>query len=72
MRTKIKLDTFTDINEFVAAVNPVEGKVTVEDEEGHCVNAKSLLGMMYASGEFKEKYVVSETDITYAILKFII
>ena len=72
MRTKIKLDTLTDVIEVIAAVNPLEGKITVEDDEGHCVNAKSFLGMRYASGEFKEKYVVSETDITYAILKFII
>lgn len=71
-RNEIRLDTLSDVNEFVRIVTTIEGKVTVEDGEGHCVDAKSLLGMMYASGEFTHKYAVSEKDISVAILKFLI
>ena len=71
-RNEIRLDTLTDIHEFIKLVSTVSGKVSVEDDDGNRVNGKSLLGMMYASGEFPHKYVVSDTDISGLILKFII
>ena len=71
-RNEIRLDTITEINELVNIASSIEGRVTIEDGNGHCVNAKSLLGVMYASGEFERKYIVSERDITYAILRFIV
>ena len=71
-RNEIRLDTISDINEFIRLITPFACSITVEDGDGHCVNAKSMLGMMYASGEFSHKYVVSEKDISGVILKFII
>ena len=61
----------SDINEFVAITTKCNGRIVVKDDEGHCVNAKSLLGMMYAM-EFKELYVESEENIYREISKFIV
>ncbi len=71
MKNKIRLDTMSDINEFVAITTKCNGRIVVKDDEGHCVNAKSLLGMVYAM-EFKELYVESEENIYREISKFIV
>ena len=61
----------SDINEFVAITTKCNGRIVVKDDEGHCVNAKSLLGMMYAM-EFKELYIEAEENIYREISKFIV
>ena len=71
MNNKIRLDTMSDINEFVAITTKCNGRIVVKDNEGHCVNAKSLLGMVYAM-EFKELYIESEENIYREISKFIV
>lgn len=71
MKNKIRLDTMSDINEFVAITTKCNGRIVVKDNEGHCVNAKSLLGMVYAM-EFKELYIESEENIYREISKFIV
>lgn len=71
MRNKIRLDTMKDINDFVAATTKLPGKIVVTDNEDHRVNAKSLLGMVYAL-EFQEMYVESEENIYFAIRQFIV
>lgn len=58
-RVKINLATLSDIKEFVNIADTIQQEVCLEDNEGHKVSAKSLLGCMY-SVEFKETYVTSE------------
>ena len=66
VRARIRLDTMASVADFVRQLNS-DGSVykyTVEDFEGkHRVNARSYLGMIYASAEFGEHmYFVNETD----------
>ena len=65
-RTRIRLETNKDVVDFVSQLN-ADGsidKYIVEDEEGNCrVNARSYLGMVYASAEFYGKlYLINETE----------
>lgn len=67
---KIELVTTTDIVNFVNIATTIEGKVKLLDDEGFCVNGKSLLGAM-ASVEWDSLYVESENDIYSKIEKYI-
>lgn len=58
-RVKVNLVTLSDIKEFVTIADTIQQEVCLEDDEGHKVSAKSLLGCMY-SVEFKDTYVTSE------------
>ncbi len=69
VKYKIELVTTSDIVEFVNAVSDAKGYVKLMDDEGFCVNGKSLLGAM-ASIEWKSLYCVSENDIYSRIQKF--
>jgi len=65
-RTKIRLETNKDVANFVSKIN-ADGsidKYVVEDAEGHHrVNARSYLGMLYASAEFAgNMFLVNETE----------
>lgn len=71
MKVKIRLDTMSDINEFVNTVSKVSEKVVLEDEENHRVAAKSLLGVLY-SMEWASISCVCERDISGMILKWIV
>jgi hypothetical protein len=61
-RTKIRLDTMSDVNKFVSEMNKVNDKVWLEDDDGNRVSAKSLLGALY-SMEWKRIYCYCEKDI---------
>ena len=66
VRARIRLDTMNEVANFVRQLN-TDGsinKYVVEDLEGkHRVNARSYLGMIYASAEFGEHmYFVNETE----------
>lgn len=71
MRAKINLVTMTDIQRFVDTVSSVEEDVTLKDNAGHCVSAKSLIGAIY-SMEWSEVYCYCEKDIESLILEWII
>lgn len=71
MRVKIRLDTFTDVNEFVAIASNIKEHVYLEDNANHKVDGKSLLGCLY-SLEFNELYCSCETDISSKISKFLV
>jgi hypothetical protein len=65
-RTKIRLETNKEVMAFVSQLN-TDGsidKYVVEDAEGrHRVNARSYLGMLYASAEFAgNMFLVNETE----------
>ena len=66
VRAKIRLDTNKAVTAFVQAMNSdgTIDKYIVTDFEGvHSVNARSYLGMIYASAEFgDEMYLINLTE----------
>lgn len=58
-KIKIRLDTQTQVREFVDTANTIQGEVSLIDNANHRVNAKSILGCLY-SLEFDEIYVISD------------
>lgn len=72
MKYKIILDTVSDVNTFVKNVTTeTNATVTVTDNRGLRVNAKSLMGMLYAL-EFDELWCESDTEIYEKIKEFVI
>jgi hypothetical protein len=71
MRVKLRLDTMRDIKGFVNTVSAIAEKVHLQDDEGHCVSAKSIMGALY-SMEWDNIYCECDRDISGAILKWII
>lgn len=70
-RVKVRLDTYSQIQEFVSISNTIAGEVSLVDNANHCVNAKSILGCLY-SIEFDEMYVISDDEtILNKFVKFI-
>lgn len=70
-RTKIRLDTLSDVNKFVASMNGVKDRVWLEDDEGNRVNAKSLLGAIY-SLEWNHIYCYCDVDIASKLLPWMV
>ncbi len=72
-RYQVRLDTMQDCNEFVAAVTKCAGKVYLMDANSEFrIDSKSQLGVMMATAEWSELYVVSDEEIAGLISKFII
>lgn len=71
MKAKIRLDTMHDAANFVNITSRLDGKIIVTDSEGLKVNAKSLMGMLYAL-EFDELWCESEKDIYSQISNYIV
>lgn len=71
MLVRVKLDTVKDIREFTEIVSNFTQKISLIDEDGMKVNAKSLIGVMYTT-EWDNVYCESEIDISDSIGKFII
>ena len=74
MKVKIRLDTITDIGNFVVAVSHATGEddqIYVTDGGRCCVNAKSFLGLV-ATRDFSELWCESEKDIYSAIAHFVV
>lgn len=70
-KARIILDKQSDIVQFVAIANTIEEDVSLEDTEGHRVNAKSLMGCLY-SLEFNELYVTSNyTNLSGKFVRFL-
>ena len=66
MRVRIRLDTVGSVNDFVRRLNSdgTTNKYIVESMTGkHRVDARSYLGMIYASAEFGDHlYLINETE----------
>lgn len=58
-KIKIRLDTQSEIKDFVDIANSIKSDISLVDNAGHNVNAKSFLGCLY-SVEFDEVYVTSD------------
>lgn len=71
MRVKIRLDTMSDIQSFVATTTAIPEKVSLEDNNGNRVCAKSLLGAIYTM-EWDEIYCYCDRDISGHLAKWII
>ena len=69
-KEKIHIDTMTDATEFVSITTKLPGQIVVVDNKGMRVNAKSILGMLYAM-EFEELWVESDEDIYMHIVRFV-
>ena len=72
MRVKVRLDTLTDIRQFVDIVGKVAGKTNVylTDGQHFTVSAKSVLGAAYTM-EWCEVYCTCEKDIYRHIEQFV-
>lgn len=71
MKVKIRLDTNQDAINFANLASKLGGTIIITDNRGLCVNAKSVLGMLYAL-EFEELWCESSVDIYKRIEKFIV
>lgn len=72
MRQKIRLDTMTDIEEFVKKVSSIQESVFIEDGKGSRVTAKSLMFTATAKMCWSDLYVTCDRDISGSILPWII
>lgn len=71
MKAKVRIDTFSDALTFVNIASTLDGRITITDNAGLCVSAKSLLGVLY-SIEFSELWCESDKDIRSRISAFIV
>jgi hypothetical protein len=71
VKVKIRLDTTTDAISFSQTCDILPGHITITDNKGLRINAKSVLGMLYAL-EFEELWCESDEDIYMHIKDFII
>ena len=69
MRTKIRLDTITDIANFVLVATSVKAPVYLTSDTGLKVDAKSFLGVAHAH-EFDSLWCECEEDIYSKIKQF--
>ena len=71
MKVKIRLDTATDVANFVLATSKVKEKVYVTDGDRLCIDGKSFLGLAHAK-EFEELWCECDRDIYSLIEHFIV
>ena len=62
MRTKVRLDTLSDVKGFVRATSSVSEPVVLTDGNNLTVNAKSVLGVIYTM-EWSDVYCTCDRDI---------
>ena len=68
---KIRIDTMKEAEAFVQSARNVNATVLVKDDDGHCVNGKSVLGMLYAL-EFNELWCETDSDATLFLTPFLV
>lgn len=61
-KVQVRLDTQSEVTEFVSIATTIAEETFLEDGTGLRVDAKSLLGVMYGTTEFKQLYVMSENE----------
>ncbi len=70
-RYRIRLDTLNDIQNFIAAAAKVNGDVTLSNDSGYNVSAKSLLGAIYTM-EWDRIFCYADCDIYELIKEWVI
>ena len=71
MKIRIRLDTVTDIANFVLIANTVKSRVFLTDENGLRVDGKSFLGVAHAR-EFNNLWCECEENIYTKLSEFVI
>lgn len=71
MRAKLRLDTLTDVQNFVRIANEIDTPIIIKDGDGHCVSGKSIMGMLY-SLEWKEIWCECNEDIYSNIEQYVV
>ena len=71
MKVKVRLDTVTDIANFVLIASQIKSDVYLTNNNGLKVDGKSFLGVAHAH-EFNELWCECERDIYSAIKDFIV
>ena len=71
MRYRIRLETMTDVNNFVKFATKHPGTIVLSDGEDFTVSGKSLLGAMYTM-EWDQVFCESDTEIYHGIKDFIV
>ena len=71
MKVKVRLDTVTDIANFVLIASQIKSDVYLTNNNGLKVDGKSFLGVAHAH-EFNEVWCECERDIYVAIKDFIV
>jgi hypothetical protein len=71
MKVKVRLDTLSDIKDFVSAVSSIATEVHLTDGNNLTVSAKSILGAMYTM-EWNEVYCTCKKDIYSSIRAFVV
>lgn len=70
-KLKIRLETNTDMTDFVSIATSIKEDVFLEDGQGLRVIAKSMLGVVCAKFDFKELWVLSDSPLlTSKFMKF--
>ena len=72
MRVKISLDTDTAAADIVEKASRLNEKVLLTDGTGMVINAKSLLGTVYAKFEFTEIWLETENEHYVMFKDFIV
>lgn len=70
MKVRVRLDTLSDIREFVNTVSNIGAEVHLTDSNNLTVSAKSILGAMYTM-EWNEIFCTCDKDIYRFIKPFI-
>ena len=71
MKARIRIDTVSDIGNFILSIANVKSPVYIVDNNNKCVDAEALLGVAHAT-EFDELYCVCDEDIYTRIKDFVI
>jgi len=71
MKVRVRLDTTTDIANFVYIVNTVKSRVFLTDDSGLRVDGKSFLGVCHAR-EFARLWCECDEDIYTLIEPFVV
>lgn len=71
MKIKIRLDTFSDAQTLATIASKYMENITITDGNGMRVNAKSVLGAIYAT-EFSELWLESEQEHWFDFKDFLV
>ena len=71
MKVRIRLDTMTDIANFVLIANSTSKAVLLTDNENLCVDGKSFLGLAY-SREFNDLWCETEANLYTQLQPYIV
>ena len=70
MKIKIRLDTIKDAQALSNIAQDLSDEITITDNSGLRVSAKSVLGVIYAL-EFNELWLESDDDHYFAFMDFV-